>query len=306
MKKKLFVFIAIITAAALMFSGCSLMENLVGTDSEEEVYINGTTTGNILNYGFAVRYGDALIFLYTGQGTYDYGSVVRSNPDTGESSLVLEQGGLYMSVVDGCLYYCRPDGVYKAPLDTGEPALVLAQNVSLLQIQDAKMYFIRDGNIGCAGLDGEAADFSEIENAGCLNVYGGAIYYIDTGSGYICKADMDGGNKETVYDQSVEMFYVIEDVIYFIDSADGYIKRMTLALESLETVVADACSGFNVNGQGLYYTRDVDGQSLCCNAGADGYQETVITDFGESAWHIACMFGEGAVVIREEDLSGLE
>ena len=302
MKKRILSFSIAVLIAATLLGGCSILDEFIGKTDEEEPLINGTTTGNILNYGFAVKDGESLIFLYTGAGVYEKGSVVRSNVETGENSLVLDAGGLYLNIVDDVLYYCRPEGVYKAPLETGEPSLVLPMDVSLLQISDGSMYYISGGVIGCTTTEGEPTDFSNIEDAACLNIYEDAIYYIDTNDGTIWTADMDGTGHEVVYEESVDMFYLIDDVIYFIDSADGYIKRMRLTLEGLETVVEYPCSGFNINFKGMYYTRNVDGKSLCCNAGTDGYQETVIEDFGESAWHIACMFGEGAVVIKEEDI----
>ncbi|MGI5848825.1 MAG: DUF5050 domain-containing protein [Christensenellales bacterium] len=304
MKKRLaMIFILITSAAALC--GCSLLQGITGMDSTPEPAINGTTTGNILNYGFAVKDGDDIIFVYTGQDIYDYGSVVRSDPKTGESSLVLDKGGLYMNLVDGYLFYCRKDGIYKTSLDTREPACILAGKVSLLQISDSLMYYVKDGAIDCATLDGQSTGFSTIENADCLNVYGNIIYYRDTSSGYICSAHINGDSPSVLYDQSVDMFYITDNVVYFIDSANGFIRKTELDFQKIETVISYPCKGFNVNRSGMYYTRDIEGESLCCKA-VDGQQETVITDFGESAWHIACMWNEGAMVLREEDILGIE
>ena len=297
--------LALLAAALLLgVGGCSMFSDLLGGEEQDVPIEHGTTTGNILNYGFAVQYGGDLLTCYAGDTVYPKGSLVRSNPETGESSLVLDRSGLYMSVDGDTLYYCLGEGIYATAIETPDPQRIIEGEITLLQICGDRLYYIEDGGIECAEMDGSpAVDFVRVENALCLNVYGDALYYADTQTGYILKADLKGGNIETVYDQRVGMFYLIDDVIYFIDGADGLIKRMELAdTATVETVVAYPCSGFNVNRYGIYYTREVDGQRLCCNAGADGFQEKVLADMGESAWHVACLWNEGALVVPIEDL----
>lgn len=298
MKKKILIVALIFLLVCL--GGCSLIGDI--GQPEPEVLIGGTMTANILNYGFAVQDEEDILFLYTGEDTYEYGSVVRSNPQSGENSLVLDEGGLYMSIVDDSLFYCRPDGVYRAPLDTKQQSLIMEGNVSLLQFYESNMYFIKDGGIESASVDGTETDFTRIDNAQWLNVYNDGIWYVDTQTGYIHEADMNGNNDTLVLDTGVDMFYILDDVIYYIDSADGYIKRMAMEDMEPETVVAYPCSGFNINRDGMYYTRNVDGYSLCCTADVDGQQENIIEDFGQSKWHVVCMFGDGAMVIGQEDL----
>lgn len=296
---------ALLVVVLLLTGGCSEMDSLFDNSAEQDMVIeHGTTTGNILNYGFAVQYGEDLLVYYTGDTTYAKGSLVRSNAETGESSLVLNQSGLYMNVDGETLYYCLADGVYKTSIEAPDPQRIVEGTATLLQISGDRLYYIEGGGIECAALDGTpAADFTRVEDASCLNVYAGALYYIEPATGHILKADLSGGNIATVYDQSVNMFYIIDDVIYFINSADGFINRMSLSdTTTVETVVAYPCSGFNVNRYGMYYTRDVDGKSLCCNAGADGYQEKVLAEFEASAWHAVCLWNEGALVMPSEDL----
>lgn len=302
MRKKIVIVISLMMIA-FMFGGCSLMGNV---KTEPEKFINGTTTGNLLNYGFAFKKGDDVYFLNTAEGVYSRGSLIKSNVETQENSLVMEDSGLYMNLVGDWLYYCKPDGVYKTELENPNVSLVIEGNISLLQILNDNMYYVIDGTIDSKTIDGEERDFDIIPNAGGFNIYKEALYYINTENGYICKADLNGNNRETVYEHNVDMFYIIDDVIYFIDSEDRYIKRMTLELEGLETVVKYPCSGFNVNRGGIYYTREVDDISACCNADPDGKQENVITELDSSQWHIVCMFNEGASILNEEDLEGIK
>lgn len=293
----------------MLFGGCSLMEQFgLGEKPAEEVLVNGTNTGNILNYGIGVKDGDDIIFVNTVSNAYPLGSVVRSNPETGDNSLVLDEGGLYMSNVSGVLYYCRPDGIYKTALDDPQPVMLIEGDAKQLQISGGKMYYIMDGSVQCAWVDGSKTDFTPLPDADWLNVYGEAIYYQDTQSGHIYKATKDGAGAEVFFDTRVDMFFIISDVVYFIDSTDGYMKRMVIGNSSkddIETVVAYRCGGFNVNASGMYYTREVDGVHVCCNAGYDGAQEKVIKDFGDSKWHTACMFGGAALVVRMEDIEAL-
>ena len=295
--------ILVLLIVVLSLGGCASLQDMFGIEDDELPLVNGTTTGNILNGGFAVKYGEDLLVYYTGGGSYDYGSIVMSNPDKEESSLVLDEGGLYLNIVGDSLYYCREDGVYCASLTTHEATQVLDRNVSLLQIDDGAMYFIEDGRIDSTTTGGQPRGFAPIDNAACLNVYGEALYYIDTDTGYICTACLDGSDADVFYQTKVNMCLFIDDAVYYIDGTDGNIKRMLLDKDGLETVVAYACSGFNVNRKGMYYTRNVDGQDMCCNAGADGFQENVITEFGESAWHRACMWGEAAIIVPQEAIT---
>lgn len=300
--------IKIIAAILLLFvslslMGCTSLTEMFGVgEAEEEPLMNGTTTGNILNGGFAVKDGEDLLVYYTGGEAYPKGSLVRSNPGTGESSLVLDKAGLYMNMAGGVLYYSLDDGIYRMPLDTPQPERMLEGDCSLLQISKARMYYVSGGTVGCTALDGSAVTFTPIDDAACLNVYGGSLYYIDVSDGRIWKANMDGTNKGRLYDKAVDMFYIIDDVIYYIDGADGQLKRISLELdeETHETLTEKPCSGFNVNRQGLYYTLKDD--RLCYNAGPDGFQAQVVSGVDQSAWHRICVFGEGALVVRQEDL----
>jgi hypothetical protein len=296
--------LALLLVSLLALSGCAPLSNLLGIGggkTEEEPLTNGTTTGNILNGGFAVKDGDELLFYYTGGSVYPKGTLVRSNPDTKENIAVMDNAGLYMNLVDGTLYYCLDDGIYTAKLDAPQPQRVLEGECSLLQISGGHMYFVRNSTIESAALDGSPLAFTPIDNAACLNVYGSRLYYSDTANGHIRRAEMDGTGDQELFDQSVDLFCIIDDVIYYIDSADGLLKRMALEIdpESIETLTEKRCSGFNINRSGLYYTLD---DGLCYNAGADGAQAQAISDFGTSAWHRACLFGEGALVVRQEDL----
>lgn len=295
--------IALLTAGLLACGGCSVMDKWLSAE-RDDVIEHGTTAGNIVNYGFAVQYGEDILALYTGDTAYPKGSLVRVNPNTGESSLVLERSGLYMNIEDDSLYYCLPDGIYKTPVDAPEPQRIISGEVSLLQITGSRLYYAVDGGIGCAEMDGTlAVDFTRVENADGLIVYGEALYYIDTKTGQVCKADLTGGSIETAYDHSVRMFMIVDDIIYFIESADGFIKRIALGDDAdAETVVAYPCSGFNINRYGIYYTREVDGRSLCCNAGPDGAQESVLTDLGESARHAVCLWNDTAQIAKTEDI----
>ena len=289
----------------MLAAGCTSLSDMFGLgggEEQPEPLANGTTTGNILNGGFAVKDSDDLLVLYTSGDAYPKGSLVRSNPETGESSLVMDEAGLYTNLKDGVLYYCLGDGIYCAKLDAPQPERLLEGEYTLLQISGSRMYYISGGAVGCASLGGEPVGLSPIDNAACLNVYGDKLYWIDTESGQIRRSDPDGGNQSVLYDKPVTMFNIIDDVIYFIDGADGLLKRIALELnpETLETLTAETCNGFNINRSGLYYTLSDD--ALCYNAGVDGLQARAIEDLGSSAWHRVCMFGEGAMIVRQEDL----
>lgn len=298
-----FAIVAWLLLVSLVLAGCTPLTEMLGVgEAEEEPLTNGTTTGNILNGGFAVKDGEDLLVYYTGGEAYPKGSLVRSNPGTGESGRVLDKAGLYMNIADGVLYYSLDDGIYRMPLDTLQPERMLEGEYSLLQINGGRMYYVSGGMAGCTSLDGSAVTFTPVDNVACLNVYGDSFYYIDTTDGRIWKASADGTNKERLYDKAVDMFYIIDDVIYYIDSADGLLKRISLELdeETHETLTEKPCSGFNVNRQGLYYTLKDDG--FCYNAGPDGLQAQVVSGVDQSAWHRVCVFGEGAMVVRQEDL----
>ena len=288
----------------LALAGCSSLSDMFGIgggEEQPEPLDGGTTTGNILNGGFAVKDGDDLLFYYTGGDVYPKGSLVRSNPDTQESSLVMDEAGLYMNLKDGTLYYCLEDGIYRTKLAAPQPERLMEGEYTLLRLSGDRMYYISGGSVGCASLDGSAVELTPISNATCLNVYGEKLYWLDTAGGQLWRADLDGANQSVLYDKPVDMFYIIDDVIYFIDGTDGLLKRMALEIdpETLETLTDKPCTGFNVNRSGLYYTLK---DGLCYNAGADGQQAKEIEDFSSSTWHRACMFGAGALVVRQEDL----
>jgi len=302
MKKRITIIIILALIAAAL-GGCSLMDSIV--DTPEDPITSGTTAGNILNGGFGVKDGDDLVFVYTSGGAYEYGSFVRSNPETGENSLVMGDGGLYMNLSSGVLYYCRPDGIYKAKLSDPQPEKVVEGKAELLQVSGDAMYYVTDGVILSSSLDGKTTDFEPVIGADNLVVAEEEIYYMDAESGAVFMCDSDGGSKSEVFAGPVEMFAISGGKLYYIDAGNGHLMRTALDGEN-ETVVAARCSGFNVNLGGIYYTRVIEGKSVCCSADTDGAQEQVIEDFGESAWHVSCMWGEGAIVLPVESLSGMK
>ncbi|MBT3319348.1 MAG: DUF5050 domain-containing protein [Clostridia bacterium] len=303
--KKLYLILALLIVAAAL-GGCSLL-GIGGQEPETEPssIINGTTTGNIINYGFGVQYGDELIFTYTGEGVYPVGSIVRSNPETGQNSMVLEEGGLYMSIVGDTLYYCTPQGVYKTALVDPRPSLVLDKNVAQLQIANDNMFYIEDGAIDSSTIDGDPRGFSRIENASWLNVYEQNLYYVNTQDGYIYSANTDGTDAKVFLEQSVSMLQIDNGNAYFIDSVTGYIHSIPSGTKEVQTVVEFACSGFNVNSNNLYYTRNINGIGTCCLSRPNGSDEEILSDFGDSDWHIVSMWNDGAIIVRIEDLPGL-
>lgn len=289
------VAVALIVA---MLGGCSLFGS---SEPLKTTLANGTTTGNIVNLGFAVKQDDDLYFYFTGGDTYEVGDIIKSNPDKGDNSLVMHDGGLYMSVYDGSLYFCKPDGVYRAPMDTDTPELVLECKAEQLQISAGQMFYIEDGTIRSAMTGGEAVEFTSIDGAACLNVYEDKLYYIDSASGQVWQADTDGGNAKRLFDIDAKQFLILEGVFYYIDNGDSHIKRMSADVKDIKTVVPYACSSFNINLYGMFYTREVDGQWVCCYADTEGENEQVIEDSTQSTHHVVCMFDGGAVILGEED-----
>ena len=295
MKKKILI-VAAAAILAVLFAGCSIFNITNNADKEPLPLHNGTTTGNILNYGFSVKTGDELIFRYMYGDAYPAGSTVRSNPETGDNSLVTEDGGLYMNLVGNMLYYCKPEGVFRADIDDAQPEMVLEKDVKLLQIYDDVMYYIENGTIDARTTKGEQTDFEPIENADSLNVYSGKIYYKNTEDGYIYSADIDGTGSKVIIKKEVLMFCIMDDDIYYIDGVTGYIVRLGLEGKLAVAIVEYSCSGFNVNRSNMYYTRYINGESICCNADIDGGNEERLSDFGDSKWHIVNMYNTGSLI----------
>lgn len=295
-KKVLVIATAVLLVAAL--GGCSMFGSV---ESLKPTLINGTTAGNIQNLGFAVKQDDDIYLYFTKGDTYEAGDIVKSNPKTGENSLAMKGGGFYMSIFDKTLYYCKEDGIYRAPMDTFKPELLLEGHAEQLQISEGKMFYIQDGAIKSASTDGGAVDFTPIEGAACLHVYEGKLFYIDSATGQIWQADTNGSHAEMLFDLNAKQFLILEGVFYYIDSADDNIKRVTDKDRKPETVVPHAVSGFNINLYGMFYTREIDGKWVCCNADTNGENEQVITDNGESKRHMACMFDGGAVILGQEE-----
>jgi len=294
---KIVFIIAVVVLTVIALGGCSMF----GSGPSKPTLINGTTAGNIQNLGFAVKQDDNIYFYFTKGDTYEVGDIVKSNPQTEENSLAMHDGGLYMSIYDGSLYYCKEDGIYRAPMDTFKPELLLEGAAEQLQISDGKMFYIEDGTIKSALADGSAADFTPIKSASCLNVYEDKLYYIDSASGQIWQANTDGTDAKMLLDFDVKQFLIAEDTFFYIDNADGYIKYVADKDKEPETAVPYPCSGFNVNVYGMFYTREIDGKWVCCYSGLDGANEQVINDNGESIRHMVCVFDGGAVILGQEE-----
>lgn len=302
-RKRLFMIICIVLAA-IMLSGCGLIG---GIDPREQMdtIINGTMTGNIVNWGFAAA-DDIYLYLFYADGPdFDLGSIVRSDLTTGEHSLVIKDGGLYMSIVDQNLYYCRKDGIFFAPLDTFEPERLYEGEVTLLQFADDHMYFIQDGAICSLTVEGEPWNFAQIDDAECVNVTDEGLFYINQHDEKIWRAQLDGTQPSLYIDQKVDLFCVFKDDIYFIDSASGYIMSAALKEEAgdAKTVIEYRCSGFNLNQYGVFYTRNADGQNRCFRADLNGVNEEEISEGGSSVRHLVCIFNEGGLVVAQEEFA---
>jgi hypothetical protein len=267
----------------------------------QDTLVSGTTTGNIQNLGFAVRDGDELYFYNTAAGTYEVGDIIKSNPETEENSLAFHDGGFYMSIVDGSLYYCKEDGIYRAPMDTFEPELLREGHAQQLQILDGQMFFIEDGVIQSALSDGKAVDFSPIKGAACLNVYENKLYYIDSASGQIWQADTNGSDAKMLFDLKAKQFLILDGVFYYIDSEDKQIKRVSAEKLTPETVVPYACSSLNLNAYGMFYTRQMDGKRVLGYSDTNGENEQVIEGNAPSDMYMVCIFNGGLVIVPAEE-----
>jgi len=299
MKKILLVVLAVLLVFTL--GGCQLFGGS-SINSEPLPIVNGTTAGNILNYGFCAKNGDELIWLYTAGDALPIGCTIRSSPEAEDSEMLMEDGGLYMNIVDGWLYYCKPEGVFKADLEDPQPQLVMEKDIKQLQISGGNMYYIEDGTLNCSTLDGADTNFAPVENADSLNVYGDKLYYINTDDEYIYSADLDGGNIETVLADEASMFIVMDDTLYYIDGITGYLVKKELSGVLAVAIVEEALTGFNINRSNMYYTRYVSGVGMCCNADVDGGNEQQLKEFGDSKWHIVCMYNTGSLLARQEEV----
>ncbi len=295
--KKVFISTALALAVTAL-GGCALFGS---PQSLKPTLINGTTAGNIQNFGFAVKQDEIIFLYYTNGDLYQTGDIVKSNPETGENSLAMHDGGLYMSVYDANLYYCKVDGIYRASMDTFESERLLEVDATQLQISDGKMFYIEDGVINSADANGDAVDFIPIAGAECLNVYENKLLYIDSATGQIWQANTDSSDQKMLFDIDAKQFLILEGVFYYMDNADNNIKRIAEKDAASEIVVPYACSGFNINAYGLYYTREADGKWVCCNADISGKNEQIIAENGESKRHLVCMFDGSAAILGEEE-----
>ena len=298
MQKKKIVITATACVLALMLGGCSALNPV---KSGDEKLTNGTTAGNIQNLGFAAKQDDDLYFYYTGGDTYEVGDIVKSNPQTGDNSFVMHDGGFYISIYENNLYYCREDGIYRAPMDTLEPQLLVQGSATQLQISDGQMYYLEDGVIKSAMADGQPVEFSQVTGAECLSVYENMLFYIDSASGQVWQCEKDGSSPQILFDVSAKQFVILDNKLYYIDRDDEQIKRVTMDKKTPQTLVPYVCRTLNINEYGMFYTREVDGKWVCCSADTEGGTEKVIENSETAQRHMICMFGGGAVIVRAED-----
>lgn len=298
MQKKKIAMTAAASLAALMLGGCSM---LTPVKSANEALMNGTTPANIQNLGFAVKQDNDIYFYYADGDDYEVGDIVKSNPQTGDNSFVMHDGGFYMSIYEGSLYYCREDGIYRAPMDTFEPQLLLKASATQLQLSDGQMYYLEDGEIKSASADGQPVDFSPIQGAESLSVYENKLFYIDSASGQVWQAEKDGSAAEVLFDVSAKQYVILDNKLYYIDRNDEQIKRLTIEKKTPQTLVPYVCRTLNINEYGMFYTREVDGKWVCCSADVEGGSEKVIENSETTQRHEICMFGGGALIVGAED-----
>jgi len=207
-----------------------------------------------------------------------------------------------MNLVDSVLYYCKSDGVYRADIEDPYPELVLDKDIEQLQIRDGIMYYIEGTTLDSRTVEGEETGFAPIENADCLNVYDGMLYYINTEDEYIYSAELDGSGSEVVLADEVSMFIIMDDEIYYIDGVTGYLVSIEMGGLLAVAIIEETLTGFNINRSNIYYTKFINGAGTCCCADADGSNEELLSDFGDSQWHITCMFDTGTLLAKVEEI----
>lgn len=300
-KRKRIILVACMALIAGLLGGCGMLGEIDEKDQMDTI-VNGTSTGNIINWGYAAAYDIYLYLFSPGGDESDLGDIVKTDMTTGESSLAIKDGGLYLSIVDTYLYYCGKDGIYRAPLDTLVPELLYQGETSLLQFAGERMYFLEDETIRSTTMDGAPWGFAPIDGAKCVNVTDEGLYHINTLDGKIYRSELDGTETQLHIDQAVDLFCIFEDTLYFIDSASGYILSVALTepVDYAKVIIQHRCSNLNMNQYGLYYTRIVDGESKCCRADLDGTNEQVFKESGVSARHLVCVFNESALIVEQE------
>ena len=213
-----------------------------------------------------------------------------------------------LDVDGGKMYWTNPDTqtIQRADLNGQniEETLTVSdgypEEIILLDVDSGKMYWTNPGTqaIQRADLNGQNAehffDLGQLHLTGqladiALDLDGGKVYWTDSeteqndwGTGTIQRADLDGQNREVLFDPIVRRPYGIAldvDKMYWSDSIAGSIQRANLDGSSMEVLVSglDEPTGITLTAGNKIYWAD-SGTGKIQAADLDGSQvEDIVT-----------------------------
>ena len=262
---------------------------------------------------------------------------IPSSASTNAYSIALDVDG-------GKMYWTNPDTqtIQRADLNGQniEETLTVSdgypEEIILLDVAGGKMYWTNPGTqtIQRADLNGQNAehffDLSQLHLTGeladiALDLDGGKIYWTDSGiegrywialrTGTIQRADLDGQNREVLFDPIVRRPYGIAldvDKMYWSDSIAGSIQRANLDGSDLEVLVTglDEPTGIALtagrkiywadSGTGKIQAADLDGSQVEDIVTGLDHPSAIALDRGRSKIY----WSEWATIIRRANLNG--
>lgn len=192
---------------------------------------NGTSPGNIGNYGFAAVQGDWVYFT----NFRDMQKLYKSKLNGTELTKLNDFQSFYINVSGNWVYYSN-----------GE--------------MGGRMYKVKT--------DGTGSTMLTEERASGLIVEGDWIYY--SGESGLCRIRTDGTGREEIRRCVALFINVVDDWVYYIDSREGYFMHKIKSDGSgLQTIGSNHAYGMVYNDGYLYYSRLYEGNGIySVNVGA--------------------------------------
>ena len=236
--------------------------------TQDATVLEGNTSCNLNNAGWAVRVGDWIIGLWNG-------NLSKFRPDGSSPTKLADGLAFYINVVGNTIYYTQSNQASQGPspiltVQTDGSGLGTFQDISAysFQIFDGVLFYINEyGNIMQINLDGSN---HQMVCGSCSStrfaVTKDNIYYLDE-SQLLTRYDRATGNLENLAEKiPVSHIITTGDKILYVSSMDNSLYRAeadgsnaSQLASGVSEVLANADTVFYVDDTGLLYSLPLDG-----------------------------------------------
>lgn len=301
---KFYKAIAVLMAAAALFTGCSSNS---ATVSDAEYSDLGNSNGNINNLG-SICADDTSLYYQKADDNYKlYKSDLDGDNETALNSCVT----YFINCYGDKIYYANGDdefSIYVMNKDGSDNKKIITAPAYYVTLYNDKIYYVdfdQDYKLYSADLNGENITEVTSDRVFYPAIYADKLFYVNlTDGAKIYTADPDGSDKKLLVDAYCGYLTMYNDCIFYTmpsneqtETGDDALYRYSLLDGTSEKMIDAKCADINIYNNRIYY-RDMEKKTIC-SSDLDG--DDIRTEVAEEGTYINITNDIMFYIVKGED-----